>query len=365
EKHEVLRINTWIKQYWNDPRLTWNKTQYKGIERLILEPKRLWLPDVSLLNSATADIGVNGAEARLILQHTGDIAWFNPAILESSCSMDITHFPFDDQLCELRLGSWSFSLPFMDIVPARRTADLSDYVENGEWILQSVIPYRNLKEYDCCEGSYPEVTYELRLRRRALYYIVNFIFPCVLIAVLTLLVFLLPFESGERMSFGVTVLLSFTILILMLMVRKPKNIKNKLPPTSKAIPLIGIYYACTMIEVSLAMFIACLTMRVYCPENSSATLPGWAKEIASPETEMGYRGKPQMGYRGKTEMWGMGYLGKTQMWYRGKTQMEYQGGNMEYRGKHVFIMNYCAKVVGLSKPVERVKQQFVIQTLRQ
>ena len=62
------------------------------------------------------------------------------------------------------------------------------------------------------------MTYHVQLRRRTLFYMMNFILPCVLIAVLTLLVFLLPPESGERMSFGVTVLLSFTILLLMLMV---------------------------------------------------------------------------------------------------------------------------------------------------
>lgn len=91
-------------------------------------------------------------------------------------------------------------------------------MENGEWILLDVRSERKLLTYDCCEGEFPEVTYHLELRRRTLFYMMNFILPCVLIAVLTLLVFLLPPESGERMSFGVTVLLSFTILLLMLMV---------------------------------------------------------------------------------------------------------------------------------------------------
>ena len=92
------------------------------------------------------------------------------------------------------------------------------YVENGEWILLDAKSERNLLSYDCCEGKFSDVTYHLELRRRTLFYMMNFILPCVLIAVLTLLVFLLPPESGERMSFGVTVLLSFTILLLMLMV---------------------------------------------------------------------------------------------------------------------------------------------------
>ena len=85
-------------------------------------------------------------------------------------------------------------------------------------MLSGVTSKRSVLEYDCCDGKFPDVTYRLELRRRTLFYMMNFILPCVLIAVLTLLVFLLPPESGERMSFGVTVLLSFTILLLMLMV---------------------------------------------------------------------------------------------------------------------------------------------------
>ena len=106
---------------------------------------------------------------------------------------------------------------------------INRYVENGEWYLLGVRSQRNVMTYDCCEGKFPDVTYHLELRRRTLFYLMNFILPCVLIAVLTLLVFLLPPESGERMSFGVTVLLSFTILLLMLMVGV-KNMCCKLVP---------------------------------------------------------------------------------------------------------------------------------------
>ena len=91
-------------------------------------------------------------------------------------------------------------------------------MENGEWLLVSAKATRTVRTYDCCAGEYPDVTYVIQLRRRTMFYMINYILPCSLIAVLTLLVFVLPPESGERMSFGVTVMLSFTILVLMLMV---------------------------------------------------------------------------------------------------------------------------------------------------
>lgn len=75
-------------------------------------------------------------------------------------------------------------------------------------------------KYSYSDEEYSTVYYHFDLRRQTLYYMMNFIVPCVLIAVLTVPVLLLPPESQERQSYGVTVLLSFTILIMMLQVRE-------------------------------------------------------------------------------------------------------------------------------------------------
>lgn len=75
-------------------------------------------------------------------------------------------------------------------------------------------------KYSYSDEEYSTVHYHFDLRRQTLYYMMNFIVPCVLIAVLTVPVLLLPPESQERQSYGVTVLLSFTILIMMLQVRE-------------------------------------------------------------------------------------------------------------------------------------------------
>ncbi|XP_068718638.1 neuronal acetylcholine receptor subunit alpha-7-like isoform X1 [Montipora capricornis] len=300
EKEEVIATNVWVRQYWTDSRLSWNKTEYDGISQVILNPDKAWLPDVILLNSAERMTDERGAAARLVVSHNGNVSWLNPMLFTSSCEIDITYFPLDDQTCHLKFASWSYSSEFLDVHPKSDTAVLSTYVENGEWILLGVKSKRNVLTYDCCEGTYPDVTYHLELRRRTLFYIMNFILPCVLIAVLTLLVFLLPPESGERMSFGVTVLLSFTILLLMLMA--------KLPATSKVIPLIAIYYACTIIEVSAAMGMACLMLRLYHPDNSSAPIPAWIR---------------------------------------------------------VCVLNYCARLVRLSTSAGRVRQAQIVQEFRQ
>lgn len=61
---------------------------------------------------------------------------------------------------------------------------------------------KNERRYECCQEPYPDVTFTVVMRRRTLYYGLNLLIPCVLISTLALLVFLLPADSGEKISLG-------------------------------------------------------------------------------------------------------------------------------------------------------------------
>lgn len=82
------------------------------------------------------------------------------------------------------------------------SADLSEYSESVEWELLGVPGAFHSVEYKCCPNPYDDVTYSVQIKRRALYYAMYLIIPCALIAVLTLLVFLLPPDCNERMTVG-------------------------------------------------------------------------------------------------------------------------------------------------------------------
>ena len=62
---------------------------------------------------------------------------------------------------------------------------------------------RNVVLYDCCPNNpYIDITFNINIRRRKLYYLVNIVLPCVMLAALTLLTFTIPCEAGEKISFG-------------------------------------------------------------------------------------------------------------------------------------------------------------------
>lgn len=61
---------------------------------------------------------------------------------------------------------------------------------------------RNTLTYTCCPEVYVDVTFQIHIRRRTLYYFSNLIMPCVLISSMALLGFTLPPDSGEKLTLG-------------------------------------------------------------------------------------------------------------------------------------------------------------------
>ncbi|XP_056268101.1 neuronal acetylcholine receptor subunit alpha-7-like [Pseudoliparis swirei] len=150
-------------------------------------------------------------------------------------------------------------------------ADVTDYIPNGEWDLVEVIGRKNNRSYECCEEPYPDVTYTLVMRRRTLYYGLNLLIPCVLISTLALLVFLLPADSGEKISLGITVLLSLTVFMLL--------VAEIMPATSDSVPLIAQYFATTMVIVGLSVIATVLVLQYHHHDPDGGKMPKWTRVI--------------------------------------------------------------------------------------
>ena len=70
------------------------------------------------------------------------------------------------------------------------------------FFLVGVPAQRNVRSYVCCPEFYIDIVYTIHIRRRTLYYGFNIIIPCLLISTMSLLLFLLPSDAGEKISLG-------------------------------------------------------------------------------------------------------------------------------------------------------------------
>ena len=48
-------------------------------------------------------------------------------MIRSTCKVDITWFPFDQQSCELKFGTWTYSGTYVNLTLKGDSADISQY----------------------------------------------------------------------------------------------------------------------------------------------------------------------------------------------------------------------------------------------
>jgi len=92
------------------------------------------------------------------------------------------------------------------------------------------------------------LTTRRRRRRRLIYLFIiksplNIILPCISLNVLSLLAFCLPPDAGEKVTLGITVLLSYSVFMLL--------VAENMPPTSEFVPLIGKFHVALSVVMSL------------------------------------------------------------------------------------------------------------------
>ncbi|XP_063223428.1 acetylcholine receptor subunit alpha-like 1 [Bacillus rossius redtenbacheri] len=261
-KNQIMTTNVWVEQEWNDYKLKWNPDDYGGVDTLHVPSEHIWLPDIVLYNNADGNYEVT-IMTKAILHHTGKVTWKPPAIYKSFCEIDVEYFPFDEQTCFMKFGSWTYDGYMVDLRhisqgPDSDTIDmgidLQDYYLSVEWDIMRVPAIRNEKFYSCCEEPYPDIIFNITLRRKTLFYTVNLIIPCVGISFLSVLVFYLPSDSGEKVSLCISILLSLTVFFLLL--------AEIIPPTSLTVPLLGKYLLFTMVLVTLSVVVTIAVLNV-------------------------------------------------------------------------------------------------------
>ncbi|XP_064652936.1 neuronal acetylcholine receptor subunit alpha-7-like isoform X2 [Lineus longissimus] len=269
EKNQIIHTNIWLNLMWNDYHLRWNPKNYGGIDKLRIPPGKLWRPDILMYNSA--DESFDGTfPVNMVVTHDGNTTYIPPGMFKSTCKIDITWFPFDDQFCDMKFGSWTHDGSKIDLQNQGDEGDTSTFIRNGEWDLRGVPAKRNVIKYECCPEEYIDITFTIHIRRRTLYYGFNLIIPCVLISSMALLTFTLPPDAGEKISLGVTILLSLTVFLLL--------VAETMPPTSDAVPLIGMYFACIMIMCSLSVVFTVLVLNYHHRSADTHEMPEWVKK---------------------------------------------------------------------------------------
>jgi len=107
--HNLLEVNTVqgvltivmsLPCNWYDERITWNSSDYGGITSIKIQQQFVWTPP--LVSSKPVEFTSLGQKWMKVIYQSNGFASWNPAdAYKVSCDINIKHWPFDEQLCDL------------------------------------------------------------------------------------------------------------------------------------------------------------------------------------------------------------------------------------------------------------------------
>ena len=237
----TISSNIWLRHWWNDQNLRWNQTEW-NISKIAFytDPeydRSIWIPDMFIYNTAEKPMDELYYTLAMVYSN-GDVMWSRPGMMKTSCVFDLKHFPYDQQTCIYKFGSWVYDSSQLNLSISAPAIDLGHYQINQEWEIVEKKHTLEEKKYNCCPEKFQAAIYTLKIRRKPGYYILNIILPTFATSTLMVLSLLIPWDSGERISFAVTVMLSIIVFLLILSESLPKT--NTKPLLSKM--LIGLVF---------------------------------------------------------------------------------------------------------------------------
>ncbi|KAK3797556.1 hypothetical protein RRG08_054586 [Elysia crispata] len=271
EVNQVMKTNVWLQVYWDDYQLAWDPFQYGNIDSFRIKPEKVWVPDFVLFNNADGNFEVT-YKSNCVLYSSGNVNWIPPAIYQSSCSIDVLYFPFDQQVCEMKFGSWTHkgnALTYK-FYQNMDKLDLTDYLKSGSWDIIDC-PGKILTIKDEITNEYKEqIIFNFVLRRKTLFYTVNLIIPCVLISFVSICVFALPADAGEKITLCISILLALVVFLLLV---------SKILPPSLTIPLIAKYLLFTFIMNLIAILSTVIVISRNYRTPRTHQMPRWVRIV--------------------------------------------------------------------------------------
>ncbi|XP_065059039.1 neuronal acetylcholine receptor subunit alpha-10-like isoform X1 [Rhopilema esculentum] len=271
ERNEVLSMLTWTTMQWEDSTFTWDPGANSNIRNLVFPAGHIWVPDVFIHNTQEISAGFhlglpqNSDDAPFLAkaEANGLISLGFPHIIRSSCKLNISEYPFDTQYCPVTLGSWTHdkSELIINIVQDQFIQENQFGKKNKAWQQTSSECKKTKTDcpFDQTSNQCNVVQCFVGLKRTAWFEVISYTLPTIIIAVLSIMVFMVPPEAGKRMEVGITLILCIAVYLSL--------INKKMPPTSESFPLVSKFYGCIIVEITIAMVCSCYCLHIYDPEG--------------------------------------------------------------------------------------------------
>ncbi|KAM8945935.1 5-hydroxytryptamine receptor 3A-like [Pelodytes ibericus] len=240
EKLQTLTTLMDFEMTWENQFLSWDPELFCGIMRVPIPESTVWIPDVYILETTEDNsLDVNYMQ----LYYNGSVHRLRTLNVVTTCSLDLYKFPFDSQKCNVTLGVSTESVTDVILTPTTNSGEVTSLsmegFSKGEWSLQNIQIF--VANVSVRGQEWSQVIYQIDIRRAPILYVINLIIPACLLVFVDVASMFIPMEGGERLGFKITVVLGFSVLLLIL---------NDFLPNTDNPPILGVFcMVCLLIMI--------------------------------------------------------------------------------------------------------------------
>ncbi|XP_046573394.1 neuronal acetylcholine receptor subunit alpha-7-like [Haliotis rubra] len=265
EVTQTVTANGFFLVSWKDEFLTWNASEYGGVSEINPDYGKVWRPYITIRNQVVnvKPLGLDFGVIKVTAQ--GTVTWAPGDTFKTFCQMDVTNFPLDEQECIYMTSDWKNGLKEVDLRPINNSIGLDLFNSNGQWDITNTSASRIVLENS--GRCIPFVYYKMSLKRKPSLAILTTLLPVLVLGLVNVVVFLIPVESGEKVSFAITVLLSFTVSL--------SFVTGLLPQNGDSLPMFTIFLVGLFIMSSLYVFLTIWIVQVFHRDEAIRPVPSW------------------------------------------------------------------------------------------
>ncbi|XP_046576130.1 neuronal acetylcholine receptor subunit alpha-7-like [Haliotis rubra] len=266
EVDQRFSCNAWLDVYWKDELLVWNSSEYGDLKMVWPPNDKVWRPSLAVANIHNDFKTLEIKSGIVMLQNDGTAKWAPGEAFQTFCKVDISSYPFDKQRCDIEFFIWGMGLDEVVLHPMHDGINTDAYKKNGEWDIVATKAYQEVRGTTTIMSM---IVVSFLLERRPFFYVLNIVMPVLVLAILNVFVFLIPVESGEKISYGITVLLAFGVFM--------SFISDMLPQTSESICMLAVYMASLLILSAAFVCISIIITRIHHKESLGDPVPKWVR----------------------------------------------------------------------------------------
>ncbi|XP_050077771.1 neuronal acetylcholine receptor subunit beta-3-like [Anopheles maculipalpis] len=246
EADDLMKVGVWMELQWTDEFLSWNSTQWSGIERVAINSDEIWLPDFRHYSSYyNPEELPDCANPKCSVASNGTVTCLPVCSMNAKCDADYSRWPFDLHRCNMWYGTWANSMDEVDIHIVDVCLARNSEFKSPKWGVVSLDRGRSVLQ-SSDKYMYTVLNIEVMLIRRASFEQVAIIGPILILALLNVYIVWLRSSSFERkVLLGLSTFTHFSYL---------KQLEWALPYNRDTLPNCMIFLLCsTVLSVGLLL----------------------------------------------------------------------------------------------------------------